>query len=76
MCNAYNITTNQQAIRSFVSITHDIIGNMEPSIDVYPDRMAPIVQQRGSSRTGDGSFQRMRDDTFGIRRPPSGTMGS
>jgi hypothetical protein len=24
MCNVYNITTNQQAIRSFVSITHDI----------------------------------------------------
>ena len=44
MCNLYNVTTNQQAIRSFVSITHDIIGNMEPSIDVYPDRFAPIVR--------------------------------
>jgi len=32
MCNAYNVTTNQQAIRSFVSITHDHIGNMEESI--------------------------------------------
>jgi hypothetical protein len=25
MCSAYNITMNQQAIRSFVSIIHDII---------------------------------------------------
>jgi putative SOS response-associated peptidase YedK len=44
MCNLYNVTTNQEAIRSFVSITHDLIGNMEPSIDVYPDRFAPIVR--------------------------------
>jgi putative SOS response-associated peptidase YedK len=50
MCNAYNITTNQQAIRSFVSITHDIIGNMEPSIDVYPDRTAPIVRNNEDRR--------------------------
>ncbi|MGO4569988.1 SOS response-associated peptidase [Rhizobium sp. 2YAF20] len=48
MCNLYNVTTNQQAIRSFVSITHDIIGNMEPSIDVYPDRFAPIVRNIGN----------------------------
>jgi putative SOS response-associated peptidase YedK len=48
MCNLYNVTTNQQAIRSFVSITHDIIGNMEPSIDVYPDRFAPIVRNTGN----------------------------
>lgn len=38
MCNLYNVTTNQMAIRQFISITHDIIGNMEPSIDVWPDR--------------------------------------
>jgi putative SOS response-associated peptidase YedK len=50
MCNAYNITTNQQAIRSFVSITHDQIGNMEDSIDVYPDRMAPIVRNNEERR--------------------------
>ncbi len=50
MCNAYNITTNQQAIRSFVSIIHDIIGNMEPSIDVYPDRMAPIIRNNEDRR--------------------------
>ncbi|WP_018902163.1 SOS response-associated peptidase [Rhizobium sp. 2MFCol3.1] len=50
MCNAYNVTTNQQAIRSFVSITHDHIGNMEDSIDVYPDRLAPIVRNNEDRR--------------------------
>lgn len=39
MCNLYNLTTNHQAIRDFVSITHDLVGNLEPSIDVYPDRL-------------------------------------
>ena len=32
MCNLYSVTTNQQAIRQFVSITHDVIGNVEPSL--------------------------------------------
>ena len=35
MCNLYRITTNQQAIRDFVAATHDSIGNLEPSMDVY-----------------------------------------
>lgn len=50
MCNLYNVTTNQMAIRQFVSITHDIIGNMEPSIDVWPDRMGPIVRNVDGGR--------------------------
>ncbi|MFK0334241.1 SOS response-associated peptidase [Rhizobium sp. NPDC090275] len=50
MCNAYNVTTNQEAIRSFVSMTHDHIGNMEDSIDVYPDRLAPIVRNNEDRR--------------------------
>jgi putative SOS response-associated peptidase YedK len=50
MCNLYNITTTQDAIRSFVSVTHDIIGNMEPSLDVYPDRFGPIVRNNEGRR--------------------------
>lgn len=50
MCNAYNITTTQDAIRNFVSATHDVIGNMEPSIDVFPDRFAPIVRNNEGRR--------------------------
>lgn len=44
MCNLYNLTTNQQAIRDFVAITQDSLGNLEPSLDVYPDRPAPVVR--------------------------------
>lgn len=50
MCNLYRITTNQQAIRDFVAATHDSIGNLEPSIDVYPDRPAPVVRNTDGGR--------------------------
>ncbi|MGH6805380.1 MAG: SOS response-associated peptidase [Ensifer adhaerens] len=50
MCNLYNLTTNQQAIRDFVSITHDLVGNLEPSIDLYPDRFAPIIRNNEDRR--------------------------
>jgi putative SOS response-associated peptidase YedK len=44
MCNLYNVTTTQAAIIAFTRAMRDIAGNLEPSIDVYPDRMAPIVR--------------------------------
>ena len=39
MCNLYNLTTNQQAIRDFVALTHDSIGNLEP-IDLKKEGLA------------------------------------
>jgi putative SOS response-associated peptidase YedK len=50
VCNLYNLTTNQQAIRDFVSITNDLVGNLQPSIDVYPDQLAPIVRNNEGRR--------------------------
>jgi putative SOS response-associated peptidase YedK len=50
MCNLYNVTTTQDAIRSFISVTHDALGNMEPSIDIYPNRLAPIVRNVGDGQ--------------------------
>ncbi|MFB2553906.1 SOS response-associated peptidase [Ensifer soli] len=44
MCNLYNVTTAQEAIRSLFPGVKDSLGNLEPSIDVYPDRMGPIVR--------------------------------
>lgn len=44
MCNLYNVSTNQEAIRAFTRAMVDSIGNLEPSFDVYPDQMAPIVR--------------------------------
>ena len=50
MCNLYNVTTNQQAIRDFARITQDSLGNLPPSLDVYPDRPAPVVRNVSGGR--------------------------
>ena len=44
MCNLYNMTTNQDAIRDLVGTLNDNAGNLEPSIDFYPDRLALVVR--------------------------------
>jgi putative SOS response-associated peptidase YedK len=48
MCNLYNITTNQEAIRQFIGIMEDRVGNLEPSLDLDPDRPAPVVRNVGN----------------------------
>lgn len=50
MCNLYNLTTNQQAIRDVVWVAHDSIGNLEPGLDLYPDRPARVVRNTDSGR--------------------------
>lgn len=50
MCNLYNVTTAQQAIIEWTRAMMDRVGNLEPSIDVYPDRMAPIVRNTPEGR--------------------------
>ncbi|MDQ0322985.1 putative SOS response-associated peptidase YedK [Pararhizobium capsulatum DSM 1112] len=44
MCNLYNLTSNQQAIRDFIDITRYREGNLPPSISVHPDRQGPIIR--------------------------------
>ncbi len=44
MCNLYNVTTTQQAIIEWSRAMRDLSGNLEQSIDVYPDQPAPIVR--------------------------------
>ncbi|MEP9374098.1 SOS response-associated peptidase [Mesorhizobium sp. KR1-2] len=44
MCNLYNLGSNQRAIIELTLAQRDLIGNMEPSIDVYPDRQGPVVR--------------------------------
>lgn len=44
MCNLYNITTSQDAIREWTRALRDIMGNLEPSIDIYPNTPAPVVR--------------------------------
>lgn len=49
MCNLYNVSTNQEAIRAITKAL-DRAGNLEPSLDVYPDRPAPVVHNNGGDR--------------------------
>jgi putative SOS response-associated peptidase YedK len=44
MCNLYNVTSNQQAILDFTRALTASVGNLKPSLDVYPDYAAPIVR--------------------------------
>lgn len=44
MCNLYNVTTNQQAIIDFSRALRDLSGNLDLSLDIYPDYPAPIVR--------------------------------
>ncbi len=50
MCNLYNLTTNQQAIRHIARVMQDSLGNLEPSLDVYPDRPTPVVRNTSEGR--------------------------
>jgi putative SOS response-associated peptidase YedK len=45
MCNLYNITTTQEAMRRLFRVEHDTFGNLESSLDVYPDRPAPVIRK-------------------------------
>ena len=49
MCNLYNVSTNQEAIRRLTK-SFDHLGNLQPSLDVYPDQMAPIVRNNAGER--------------------------
>ncbi len=49
MCNLYNVTTNQEAIRA-ITRAFDRLGNLQPSLDIYPDQMAPIVRNINDGR--------------------------
>ncbi|WP_128255210.1 SOS response-associated peptidase [Falsirhodobacter deserti] len=63
MCNLYNVTTNQQAIRDIVDVMQDSLGNLEPALNVYPDRPAPVVRNTQAGR----ELARL---TWGMPTPP------
>ncbi len=50
MCNLYNVTTNQEAIRDLSNWDWSSVGNLEPSLDVWPDYKAPIVRNIDGKR--------------------------
>ena len=44
MCNLYNVTTTQQAIIEWSRAMRDVFGNLEPSVEVYPNYPASVVR--------------------------------
>ena len=46
MCNLYNHTTSQEAMRQlFQGVTfHDRAGNLPVQLEIYPDYLAPIIR--------------------------------
>ncbi|MCF1467509.1 SOS response-associated peptidase [Agrobacterium vitis] len=64
----YNITTNQEAIRELTRAMTDTLGNLEPSIDIYPDRPAPVVRNTVAGRE-------LASLTWGMPSPPFITKG-
>lgn len=50
MCNLYNMSTNQEAIRQITRAMIDSVGNLEPELDLYPDQMGPIVRNTPAGR--------------------------
>ena len=44
MCNLYNVTSTQRAMIEFTRALRDLSGNLEPSLDLYPDYKAPVVR--------------------------------
>jgi putative SOS response-associated peptidase YedK len=65
MCNLYNVTTNRQAIIDFTRAVRDASGFNEPSRDVYPGTLAPVV------RVGGDGQREIVPMTWGMPSPPA-----
>jgi len=70
MCNLYNITTSQEAIRQWTRSLRDILGNLEPSLDIYPNQFAPVVRN-----AADGARE-LANLRWGMPTPPERTRGN
>ncbi|CAN7347228.1 SOS response-associated peptidase [Mesorhizobium caraganae] len=69
MCNLYNITTTQEAVRQWTRTLRDISGNLEPSVDIYPNQPGPVVRN-----TPDGERE-LAKMLWGLPTPPERMKG-
>lgn len=65
MCNLYNITTAREAIIQWTRAMTDRTGFNEPSRDIYPGTLAPIV------RVGADGQREIAPLTWGMPSPPA-----
>ncbi|RWB08071.1 MAG: SOS response-associated peptidase [Mesorhizobium sp.] len=69
MCNLYNITTTQEAVRQWTHTMRDVSGNLEPSLDVYPNQPGLVVRN-----TADGERE-LAKLLWGLPTPPERIKG-
>lgn len=69
MCNLYNLTTTRDAVVEFTKAMADKAGWNEPSLNVYPNTLAPIV------RVGDDGNREIVSATWGMPTPPAFVKG-
>ncbi|MGX5840791.1 SOS response-associated peptidase [Mesorhizobium sp. ArgA1] len=69
MCNLYNITTTQEAVRQLTRTLRDISGNLEPSVDIYPNQPGLVVRN-----TTDGGRE-LAKLLWGLPTPPERMKG-
>lgn len=70
MCNLYNVTTTQQAILQWTDAMRDLAGNLEPSLQVYPNYKAPVV------RNAPDGVRELAMLTWGMPTPPKFVKGA
>lgn len=64
MCNLYNYTRNVDALRAIARVMVDRTGFNEPSRDVYPNYLAPVV------RVGEDGKREIVPLQWGMPSPP------
>jgi len=64
VCNLYNLTTTRDAVMEFTRAFVDKAGWNEPSFDVYPKTLAPVV------RVGTDGKREIVSATWGMPTPP------
>lgn len=70
MCNLYNYTRNVDALRAIARVMVDRTGFNEPSRDVYPNYLAPVV------RVGEDGKREIVPLQWGMPSPPQYVKGA
>ena len=69
MCNLYNLTTTLEALRALTRAFRDVARWNEPSIDIYPNTLGPVV------RVGADSERELSMLKWGMPSPPERIKG-
>ncbi len=70
MCNLYNVTTTQAAMLEWSRALRDQLGNLEPSLDIYPNYPAPVV------RNAPDGVRELVMPKWGMPSPPAYVKGA